>query len=530
MWTLGRKRAAEREAQKASAARSRQGLPKRLAPKKATCAEPEEDAFSDAIEAAANLSGGLPNTSLVVAPIRQLGAIQQVHSAVPECATLLLNGDVRRLHHYAVSVLWPSFGHHIVTTDETLSAAWFRLSMTDELLLNSFVWTSALEMSLYNATASNHAVMLRCQNNVIQDIRSQIDRGQVSDSVLFAVLTLTIRDTDPRRAVQEDVEDGYSFGGFAPPLRSLGWLDSFSHFRWTQSHIDALKRLVTARGGLQNVTAPGIAEQLQATDLLQASVTLSRPNFALCRLYRHVLNHQVSVVRPPRERVDIFPLAADSLEFKDLLLDMRMYCRLLETVAEPSSSRCDGSSSSSAPSWETNVCRNLIQFRLLNLPRDDDNNEEGRPSTPHHEDERLCRLAALIFSYGVIYPLARRQPLSTLTKQLRVALKDRPSYRHQSTPHASAGSGSGSSSSSSEFLLWAVVLGGLAARDTPHESFFVDSLTDLAARLHIGTFEALTEIMRKFLWLGHACDQGARELWVNSCVLSTSTGSEVLEK
>lgn len=369
----------------------------------------------------------------------------------------------------ALSTLWPNFGHHILITDESLSSAFFRLSMTNELLLNSFIWTAALEMSLHSCSATDKAVMIHCQNNAVKSIREHIERGNVLDEVIFAVLALAIADTEPKPAELVHAEE--CFAGFDPPLRSLGWLDYFSQFRWTRTHIDALKALVEKRGGLSKVNTPGIADQIQATDIIQASLALMKPKFELCHLYHHVLEHQVKVIRPPRSRANQFDV---SDHFKDLLLDMRLYCRLLN--------RSYDDVQTALLSWEMNVQRNLIQYRLLSLSRGQD---------------EICRLAALIFSNGVIFPIARKHPLQILVKQLVAELERRVDWDDKS----------------SEFLLWVTVVGGLAATGSVREEFYLRALKRLATDLCVTGYDDLRGIMHDYLWLDRACDGGASKLW-----------------
>ncbi|KAJ9624353.1 hypothetical protein H2204_010806 [Knufia peltigerae] len=426
------------------------------------------------------------------------------HHPSPSCAAILENGHVRRIHHYAATTLWPAFGHQILSSNETLASAFFRLSMTDDLLLNSFIWPAALEMSLHcPASPENDAIMLTCQNRSLCRVRMHIENDTVNDSVIFAVLAFTISATNPGRVRNEiprkrdeEEREGSCFGLFDPPLRSLGWLDYFSHFRWAEAHVSALRRLVFARGDLDVITTPGIAEQVQSTDILQASLGLKKPNFALCQLYRHVLLHQVSVVRPPRERASVFfPEGAgqddddDNEEIKDLLLDMKMYCRLLDT----GSGNPATSSSSSSSSWETHVYRNLIQYRLLLLPE----------STGHTE---LCRLAILIFAYGVIYPLARPEPLKVLIGRLRRRLESDEARVSTCT------------SKRTEFLLWVAVMGAMGAghSNADDEAFFISLVRTILMHLQIPSLVSLKAVMMEFLWLGPACDQGALELWTQT--------------
>ncbi|KIW78480.1 hypothetical protein Z517_08316 [Fonsecaea pedrosoi CBS 271.37] len=492
----------------------------------------------------------------------------RISSSEPACTALLANPKVRRVYDYTVKTLWPSFKHHSLETNESLTSAFLHLSLVDELLLNSFIWTAAMAMSMHlpHTAIDNETVMFTCQNKAVQGIREHIARNEVSDSVIFGVLALTIRDTNPHVAVQEGAGED-CFGGFDPPLRSLGWIQYFSHFRWTPSHIRATIALVAARGGLQGVTMPGIAEQIQSTDLLQASLSIRRPYFTLCRLYQHVLDNHVKLIRPPRERLDeAFPAIADA-EFKDLLLDMRMYCRELDrvvatttTTAGSNLSEAGGGPDPDNPvpasvAWETNVYRNLIQYRLLRLPRYENREEE------------LCRLGAMIFSYGVIYPVARPRPLRMLVAQLRNALKDfllhtslTPKINIEApTPASHDGSGKYSrypthystttttattdgqcsvpppSHPPSAFLLWLAVLGALASQTTTDEPFFLDlvaswSTTVMGIDSLRRQFTHFRDLMRSFLWFDRACDKGARKVWTRLRPAGRGDGDDCREE
>ncbi|EXJ61392.1 uncharacterized protein A1O5_11706 [Cladophialophora psammophila CBS 110553] len=502
-----RRRAAEREAKRASAA-CRQQKPVSLAPREVVRAA---DQKGKGKQTASGGDAPLPDNTFGQVALHSQTELQQITSPVLGCAVLLANHGIRRVHHYARTILWPSFKHYSLETNESLTSAFFHLSMVDDLLLNSFVWTAALAMSMHlpHTAIANDAVMFACQNRAVQSIREHIDRNQVSDSLIFAVLALTIRDTDPRMAVHKAGGGEHCFGGFDPPLRSLGWIQYFSHFRWTPSHMLAVKSLVAARGGLQHVSMPGVAEQIQSTDILRASLSLCRPNFTLCRLYQHVLENHVKMVRPPRERLDeAFPTIHDT-DFKDLLLDMRMYCRELERIAAESGGASEGGGggggdgaaddlvASSGVAWETNVYRNLIQHRLLRLPRYGSREEE------------LCRLAAMIFSYGVIYPVARPRPLRVLAKQLRIEVEHHPSSPSIATCNGPTTAGRGAA-----FLLWIAVLGALASKNSDDdEAFFVDLVATCSARLEVVDFAHLRALVCRFLWLAGACDEGAYDVW-----------------
>ncbi|KIW95907.1 uncharacterized protein Z519_02973 [Cladophialophora bantiana CBS 173.52] len=469
-----RRRAAERQAKRASAA-CRLQKPVSLAPRKVV---PTADQKGNVKQTASGGDALLPNNTFGQVTLRSQTELQQITSPVQGCAVLLANHGIRRDHHYARTILWPSFKHYSLKTNESLTSAFFHLSMVDHLLLNSFVWTAALAMSMHlpHTAIANDAVMFACQARAVQSIREHIDQDQVTDSVIFAVLALTIRDTDPRIAAHEVGGGDHCFGGFDPPLRSLGWI----HALW-------LREVV------YNISTPGVAEQIQSTDILQASLSLCRPNFTLCHLYQHVLENHVKMIRPPRERLDeAFPTIHD-VDFKDLLLDMRMYCRELERIAAESGGASEGGGGGGG---DGDAAANDL-YRLLRLPRYENREEE------------LCRLAAMIFSYGVIYPVARPRPLRVLAKQLRNEVEDRPCPPSMATCNGPMLAGRGEA-----FLLWIAVLGALASKNCDDdEAFFIHLVATCSATLEVVDFVHLRALVCSFLWLAGARDEGAYHVW-----------------
>lgn len=122
-------------------------------------------------------------------------------------------------------------------------------------------------------------------------------------------------------------------------------------------------------------------------------------------------------------------------------------------------------------------------------------------------EAELCRLAALAFSYGVIYPLACHGPLESLVKQLKGVFEDDTTI----------------TSKPSEFLLWVAVMGAMAASHTRDDVFFIDMLKMQLKRREVASFNQLKKVMSKFLWLGAACDRGARRLWKQVCNVNESS-------
>jgi hypothetical protein len=71
-------------------------------------------------------------------------------------------------------------------------------------------------------------------------------------------------------------------------------------------------------------------------------------------------------------------------------------------------------------------------------------------------------------------------------------------------------------------LLWTLVLGGIAAIDTPERHWFASQLAWIVRRLDIDDWEGVEAILGSFLWLDSACSQGGQLLWSESMSASYS--------
>lgn len=155
--------------------------------------------------------------------------------------------------------------------------------------------------------------------------------------------------------------------------------------------------------------------------------------------------------------------------------------------------------------------RNCVQHAIMSLPA-------GRDLGPGFENDHpmyeICRLAAVIFSVGVIFPLpGEAAPIPALVRQL-VAELQTPCLLEQSYWSSS----SSSSSAAVQVLLWVLTLGGIAAatgETIPERSWLVASLQRFAIH-HAGKFRWIDlkrEILEQMVWLDSACDAAGQELW-----------------
>lgn len=145
--------------------------------------------------------------------------------------------------------------------------------------------------------------------------------------------------------------------------------------------------------------------------------------------------------------------------------------------------------------------RNLAQFTILSLPPVADIQTcFSQPS--QGATYEACRLAALIFGVGVIFPIpAQNSPLDSLARQLQSALLQPTASTLWLSPHTRIP------------LLWILTLGGIAARDTTVRSFFASALGHSARRSGLSSWSHLKQRLEIMLWFDLACDEAGESLW-----------------
>jgi hypothetical protein len=144
--------------------------------------------------------------------------------------------------------------------------------------------------------------------------------------------------------------------------------------------------------------------------------------------------------------------------------------------------------------------RNLTQHTLLSLPPAADLHTFF--SLSHAATYEACRLAALIFGVGVLFPIpAQNTPLNNLARLIQGVLQQ---------PNSSE---LWSAATTRMPLIWILTLGGIAANDIPERTWFVSALADTMSQTGVQTWHSLKAILEAMIWYDAACDLAAEALW-----------------
>lgn len=362
----------------------------------------------------------------------------------------------------------------VLPAGESLASALYRASIEDAGIMEAQIGMLATERLLRSQSVEDTHVILESHAKSAGRIRRALADDTITDATLLAIMGLSLQEnpmpvaTDPW---------GARIGSFDSPIKNLGWLDTLSRCDWAPEHLAVLSRLVSARGSVGAIKVAGVAEQMQFMDIIRASIALERPYLPLCASYQSMAVHEVASAHQLLPRIEGLDLAPD---VKRTLFDLRLCCRLVEQY-------CD----QPAEGWTAGILaqyRSLVQYRLLSLP------DSGIGA------DEVCRLAGTIFSYGVTFPMADPRPLRALASKLCSALKHPWTIEDRGY----------------RLLLWATVVGALAAANTDLEESFAMRLKQLSQCMQIYHWTAVKMLMRAFIWLDRACDEGARSMWMKS--------------
>lgn len=141
--------------------------------------------------------------------------------------------------------------------------------------------------------------------------------------------------------------------------------------------------------------------------------------------------------------------------------------------------------------------RNFVQNAILSLPRAA---EFGPIFDMAHPLYEICRLGCLVVGVGIIFPLpASTAPLQLLATLLKEQLSTKLNLQLQSDV--------------SHLLLWAIVLGGIAASHSIERQWFVSALQIMSFNAGLSDWSELKLILERILWLDIAGDSAGKRLW-----------------
>ncbi|KAK4554383.1 hypothetical protein LTR86_008591 [Recurvomyces mirabilis] len=309
------------------------------------------------------------------------------------------------------------------------------------------------------------------------------------ETIIFAVMIMWHYDLQ-----DHEIRDAGSLP-FRSHMPSANWLHVYGRTQGVATHTRPLMALLARVGGIQSLKLPGLAFAISCGELIAASIAFRSPElpqYWSTALSVEDLCLKLRISTPPclghgfvRTAVTLWP--AETL---DVLIDLAGIDRVLEEVrtrpltAEQKEKLID--------------TRNAIQYRLLSLP-----SLSSLCRGPHCSVQiayECSRVTATLYSNAVIFPL----PLNTgwhtnLLTQLHVLLSDLDTLVYLT--------------GSPDFLIWCLVVGGIASLGSSQHNWFVETLHSLVKKICIKQWAEVEDLLKGFLWSEEACGPGGLVLW-----------------
>ncbi|KAI1503332.1 hypothetical protein F5X99DRAFT_111975 [Biscogniauxia marginata] len=378
----------------------------------------------------------------------------------------LKDSDRRRMFQYACEVLCQIYPTGVPSREPMLQSV-YRAVLEDDILVYSLTWSFALQKWEITKDPVDMKFMLSGQVKTAQLIRQGLEKPTRTDSLLYAIMCISTTENEwLTNASPKELRRG----SFGPPIPALS-LEDPGRVYWQDNYYNVFINLFNARGGIDSVSSPGMAEQFRMSDLLNASLKLKKPYLALCDAYCTFVSIKAPSVELGLSKDDY---AGIGYGLEQILQDLRLVCHLIEEAmsAEPNRKNLI-------------MLRNSIQHRLLSLP-------------PGRSD--ICRLACLIFSFSIIFPLPDTRSFHRCREMLAKSIQDKEECKKYSK----------------RLLLWAALLGAIASADTEHEKVFLGNIIILGRELSIHSWASIEETVRKFVWLDQACRTGGQLAWTRA--------------
>ncbi|KAH6995101.1 hypothetical protein EDB80DRAFT_728627 [Ilyonectria destructans] len=380
--------------------------------------------------------------------------------------------DAQRIWHYALTIILPTLG--VKTREgEPLHVALYRSATLEPAVFYATLVGGATQRLTLTQSQEDARVLLIAQNKTAEAVRESLAKGTISDGTLFAIMSLGLKGNESTTSIP--VAKRYQ-GGFSSPVRNIGGLNWLGQLQFATTHASMWIQLLRDRM-TQGSNMPGLPDYLQLSDLYRASLNLTRPGLDL---------YDYTSLSRDGDAIQYFgSWEADSFDLHDALkevaTDMWICCQLIKQKFHQNG--------------DLNYfirLRNDIQHRLLCLPPDQD---------------KVELLAIMIFSYGVIFPISDPWPLSKLTKKLYFEILDELAF----------------TDARRQFLLWASVIGGIAAWGGEFQDVYTLLVAKHAKSLGIEGWDQAIEILDKFLWLHTACYTGGRLVWGKALMYMETT-------
>ncbi|GKZ64217.1 hypothetical protein AnigIFM50267_003679 [Aspergillus niger] len=374
---------------------------------------------------------------------------------------------------------------------------WFPMSLNDQATFKAIV-LSSLSHERINGLISANMASLTSTKEVVPylkqyylDTITSINEAlhdparATADATILAVLMMV------EKPLLQDHNEWSKRSPFQAPLHGLQWLDVHSAREPNPVHQKGLHKIISLRGGLAQVKTPGLAAAAFYRVLVNSTLLLSPPPLPFVALSgqnaSEIENHLLLGTMNLVNRLNVLNKLPLESELRQVMHGLRAY-----------TANIDDYISGRSPSYSPQaMCdqRNLVQYHLMSIG--------PIAGTGLGAISEVCRLATIIYSIGVTFPLSGvRAPFGTLAMTLQSELEKNdlintwPMLEHGDI-----------------LFLWILMVGGIAARDGPRRGWFIECLSEIMFVSENVQWSCVKEKLRMILWLDIACDMAGRDVW-----------------
>ncbi|KGY15701.1 hypothetical protein PABG_11356 [Paracoccidioides brasiliensis Pb03] len=480
--------------------------------------------------------------------------------------SMLKSSSINKLLRYATFELWPGLvpgASNQVWRQEDVMKSWLPPALANPALFTAFLYGAAGHLQTRKRLESSQVAPQTREEKLEQIIsetetikqlnKMMFDPQQLcTDEIILAVLCMafnkinysvwtTNTDTSPR-----------------VPLCNLQWLHVYGGLSLNDQHVKGLFSLLQVKGGLHKITLPGLAETISTSHIMLTTKYLARPRLPFVPIFKDTLvgktpnwpDLSLNACVVPFNAVNLFvnlqpipaldpntdPNPSDIFTTANLPKHLTRVLRHMQNYTAVIKLYTQGL----LPGLELAAIadrRNWIQYQLLSLnsineftkypyspdPMNASHDCSYDNSIQQSENYKIyepTRIAAMIFSLIAVYPLpAANRPFRRLCRLMKGALLAAEIKRvnlNNPNLHESCWSGA------EEVLLWVVLLGAIAARNTSSEEWFVEQAGNVVQVFGIQSWNQLKEVVERIMWMASVCDVNglivwneiSREIWI----------------
>jgi len=159
---------------------------------------------------------------------------------------------------YIFPGIYPNDHPYQLNSATSVATAWLSASIANPFLFNILLWSICIKRDFIRGsrTYCNSVQALAYKVEGIRQLNEVISNGKeaLTDEVILTIIRLASHEfvnfTEEKRKP------------FNSPLQRAGLLDTYGGLQIVPGHMDAIIKLVDLRGGIENLTLPGLAEAL----------------------------------------------------------------------------------------------------------------------------------------------------------------------------------------------------------------------------------------------------------------------------